>query len=113
MGSRKSTRSIDAVTTLARLWRNAQMAAVLSIIDSTTPPNTCPMLFASPGIMSSDVSCMLSLTALIARIAKGEWRRAKGDSGSFVVRGGGVECLDQGIAVRVRQTRLVEPVDPA
>jgi hypothetical protein len=67
IGSRKSTRSIDAVTTGARQCRNAEMAAHLSIIDMITPPKTCPMLFASPGIISSEVSCWLSLTGLVDR----------------------------------------------
>src|SRR6185312_6905331 len=72
MGSRKSTRSIDAVTTDARLCRNAAIAAVLSIIERITPPNTCPMLFACSGIMSSDVSCWLSRTGLDVRMGARE-----------------------------------------
>ena|SRR6185436_14567166 len=67
MGWRKSTRSIEAVTTDARQWRNAAIAAHLSIIDSTTPPKTCPRLLASWGIISSEVSCWLSWTALLRR----------------------------------------------
>ena len=59
--------AIDAVTTLAREWRNAAIAAVLSIIESMTPPKMWPRLFASCGIMRCVVSRADSFTVLASR----------------------------------------------
>jgi len=56
IGSRKSTRSIDAVTHVARAWRMAETAAVVSIMARMEPPKTCPRLLASVGIIMRDVS---------------------------------------------------------
>jgi hypothetical protein len=67
IGSRKSTRSIEAVTTAVLACRIAAIAAVLSIIESMTPPNTCPKLFAFCGIMMSEVSCCDSRTGFPRR----------------------------------------------
>src|SRR5215213_7398983 len=55
------------VTHAARACRNAATAAALSIIDRITPPKTCPRTFASCGIISSEVSCWLSLGVRAAR----------------------------------------------
>src|SRR5215470_2730457 len=67
IGSRKSTRSTEAVTHGIRAWRNAAIPAVVSIIARTTPPNTWPKMFASWGIMRREVSPWDSLTGLDAR----------------------------------------------
>ena len=67
-------RSIDTVTTFMRECRNAAMAAHLSIIERMTPPKTWPRLFASCGIISSEVSCCDSLTVLAGRFIAGGGR---------------------------------------
>src|SRR5579885_1211285 len=117
IGSRKSTRSIDAVTTDARLCRKAAIAAHLSIIDRMTPPNTWPMLFACSGIMSSDVSCWLSLTVFEGRIdgrmdgwTSGRMAERR-DARILIIRRGGVECADERAAVSFRDRRTIEPID--
>src|SRR5579884_555933 len=122
MGSRKSTRSIDAVTTDARLCRKAAIAAHLSIIERMTPPNTWPMLLACSGIMSSEVSCWLSWTDFEGRI---EWANGRvgawacgriaerRDTGIFIIRRGGVERADERAAIGVGERWTIQPVDAA
>src|ERR687895_1778708 len=70
-GSRKSTRSIETVTTCCRQCLKAAIAAALSINDRITPPKTFPRLLASWGIISSEVSCWDSLTVLAGRVIRG------------------------------------------
>src|SRR6187549_2705107 len=67
MGSRKSTRSMDAVTQVERACRIAATAAVLSTSAITTPPNTFPRLLASGGSMSAEDSCCDSRTVRLER----------------------------------------------
>src|SRR6266480_5438385 len=55
IGSLKSTLSTDTVTHGFEAWRMAATAATRSTSDSTTPPNTLPMMFACCGIISSDM----------------------------------------------------------
>src|SRR5215213_4054215 len=69
MGSRKSMRSMDAVTHDMREWRIAATAVVLSIMARIAPPKMWPRLLASCGSIISDDSCCDSRTAFVARVA--------------------------------------------
>src|SRR5437773_11693930 len=101
MGSRKSTRSMEAVTTLLREWRKAAIAAHLSIMERITPPNTWPRLFASPGIIISEVSGWLSLTAFAGRISgglrppRGGRRAAIGPAAAHLIRVARIALCDR------------------
>src|SRR5699024_2728487 len=48
-GCKKSTESVDAVTTDLRAWRTAEIAATSSICAINLPPNNVPYAFASGG----------------------------------------------------------------
>src|ERR1041384_8435862 len=92
------------------------MAADLSIIERMTPPNTCPMLFACSGIMSSEVSCWLSRTGLTGRIGNGAHDvsgRERRDAGGLIVGGRGVERAHEIEAIGLGNRRVVEPRDVA
>src|SRR6185312_11223803 len=92
------------------------MAADLSIIDRMTPPNTCPMLLACSGIMSSEVSCWLSWTGLTGRIGNGTdviGRRTQRDAGALIIGGRGVERADEVRAVGIADRWVIEPGEVA
>src|SRR5215467_6661270 len=109
------------------------MAAHLSINERITPPNTWPRLLACSGIMSSDVSCWLSRTALEGRMTRGEVdemvcdrpgsdrsevqphararRVRRGDAGGAIVRRSLAERTRQCAPRLLADHRMIEPVD--
>jgi hypothetical protein len=56
IGCKKSTESVDAVTTVILECLMADKAAISSMYDMTLPPNTVPRLLVSGGRMRADLT---------------------------------------------------------